>query len=84
MCEIARELELLKTALDLCMKFSKVLFGRLSGGPADTKTLLLIWLGDDVDCSERDGTLNVRVDGRQKARAKGEVSGTTPTGQSDV
>lgn len=35
------------------MDLREVLLGGLSGGPADTETLLLIWLGNDVDFEQR-------------------------------
>lgn len=43
-------LELLETALDLVVQLCELLLGRLGGGPADAETLLLVWLGDHVDC----------------------------------
>lgn len=42
--------ELLEATLDVVVDLGEVLLGRLCGGPADTETLLLVRLGDDVDC----------------------------------
>lgn len=42
--------KLLETALDALVNLGQLLLGRLCARPADAETLLLVWLGDDMDC----------------------------------